>query len=440
MPSPPEVRAQAATLLSRIIVRKHTSDQVLGSANVDPLLLELLYGSLRHYYSLSAVVDRSLKKPLRIKDDDVRCLIIVGLYQLHHTRIPPHAALNETVAAARVLKKPWAIGLVNAVLRNAPAPERSFEHPRWMERALESDYRDLAAALMMANNERAPMSLRINLAKSSPEGYREVLRTAGLEFRSPALKADTHDIQSWGPETLILRQPVATRALPGYSEGLVSVQDAGAQLAAAALGSHDSDGKECIAGAKLHGRFLDACAAPGGKLFHIIERNPGLEAVAIDASEQRTDTLNKEGQRLGHRGYEAIVGDATQLDWWDRRPFDYVLIDAPCSGSGTLRRHPDIKLLRSASDLPRYQALQGTLLRTLWQVLAPGGTLLYCTCSLFQAENDDVVGPFLGQQRDAIAGDIKLVTGQSTRFGWQLLPIDGDTDGFYFARIHKSHR
>jgi len=425
---PPDIRARAARLLSRTIVRKQTTDQALASDETpDPLLLELLYGSLRHYFSLNRCVERALSKPLRLKDHDLKCLMIIGLYQLRHTRIPPHAALNETVEATRALRKPWAAGLVNAVLRNAPEAERSFEHPPWMERALQDAFGDLAPSILLANNERAPMALRINQLRIDPSAYRQRLLEAGIAFRN--LPAGTDNAAGWGAETLVLVEPTTVARLPGYREGLVSVQDAGAQLAVAAL-------KPSLPPAR-RARVLDACAAPGGKLFHLLECWRDIEVTALDSSISRMATLNQEAGRLQHDRYRAIVADATTLDWWDGASFTHVLIDAPCSGSGTLRRHPDIKVLRQAGDLPRYVTLQGQLLATLWKTLEPGGTLLYCTCSLFPAENDEVMDHFLDRHPDAAVDPVSLATGQRMRRGWQLLPTDTDTDGFYFARLRK---
>lgn len=431
--SPAELRARAAALLDRIIVRKETTDQVLEGAPADPSLREILYGCLRHYFSLSNAVERALRHPLRVKDHDLKCLMIVGVYQLNYMRIPPHAAVNETVAATRPLGKPWAKALVNAVLRNAPAPnaERSFEHPAWMRRLLERAYGELAPAIMIANNERAPMTLRVNRLRTSPEAYRSMLDAAGIASRSP--QAGSRDGVGWGAETLTLLEPLPVAELPGFSDGLVAVQDAGAQLAAPLLAAADAG---LAPGGP--GRLLDACAAPGGKLFHLLEREPGVAAVALESSRTRLDLMAREASRLGHTDFASHCADATGLDWWDGEPFDRVLIDAPCSGSGTLRRHPDIKLLRQAADLSRYAALQARLLANLWQTLRPGGTLLYCTCSLFPMENDEVIGRFLSAQTEARADALTLPTGQATRYGWQLLPIDCDTDGFYYARLRKA--
>ncbi|MEZ5558556.1 MAG: 16S rRNA (cytosine(967)-C(5))-methyltransferase RsmB [Pseudomonadales bacterium] len=431
--TPPEIRAAAARLLHAVVVLKKTSDQAMGDERIDPLTRELFFGSMRRYFSLSSCVSRSLHQSVRAKDRDIWCLFIVGAYQLNHTRIPDHAAINETVAACRTLGKPWATRWVNGVLRNLKPPERSFEHPEWMERQIVEDYGEDAAALLLANNERAPMTLRVNRARIPAADYGALLEAAGIGYRTckyPIVRPDGPGPEQPG-ETLILHQPLPAERLPGFAEGLVAVQDAGAQLAAPLLAAED------LAPLPPGTRVLDACAAPGGKLFHFHERFPAAELSAVELSEARLPQLRAEAQRLQHEGLRTLLGDATDDRWWDGRPFQRILADAPCSGSGTLRRHPDIKLLRQRGDLEAYTALQRALLDNLWRMLEPGGTLLYCTCSIFAAENDDVIMQFLAATADARPSPFVLTTGRATRCGWQLLPTDPDTDGFYYARLHK---
>lgn len=429
MTSPAEQRAQAARVLHRVVARRETTDQAMGGADLAPLVQELIYGSLRHYFSLAAAVRAALHKPVKEKDRELTSLMIVGAYQLFHTRIPDHAAIFETVSACRHMGRPWARGLVNAVLRKCVAAgrpvERSFDHPDWLAARLRQDYPD-ADALMAANNARAPMTLRVNLARISPAQYAELLQRADLKVRD-VVRPHVGDDAAWlAAETVTLAAPVATSRLPGYDEGLVSVQDAGAQLAANLLFPQAGE------------RLLDACAAPGGKLFHLMERHPGVQWTALETSPRRLTQLMDEARRLGHDGFTAVAGDATGLDWWDGIPFHHVLIDAPCSGTGTLRRHPDIKVLRRADDIDRFADLQSRLLANLWQVLAPGGNLLYCTCSILAAENDAVVGRFLASRQDVRCERLLLASGRPTRHGWQLLPTDAETDGFYFARMTKA--
>ncbi len=459
----------------RVVYEGKTTDQSFGKDPSSPqedeladskeqgsaLLSELVYGTLRHYYELAERVDAHVQKPLRSKDLDLRCLLLVGAYQLLYLRIPDHAAINETVNACRGLKKPWARGLVNAVLRGIarerleqvksgrdPAAgihpnKHSVEFPAWLAERLHAQYPAQYAGLAKATLERAPMVLRVNARKATSGQCLEALAAEGIRAG-----------KGWLPETLILDQPVPVRNLPGYQSGTLSVQDAGAQFAAALL----ADGQPK--------RVLDACAAPGGKLFHLRERLPEAEIVGIERSETRYAHLEAEAARLGHETVTLRRADATGRDWATGdavAPFDAILIDAPCSGTGTLRRHPDIRLLRKPEDLADYQRLQLDLLRNLWPMLSTEGTLLYCTCSLLAEENDDIIETFLEETAGAVRSrPIELPTGIKTRQGWQLLPLPAasvseatteqtevaptapswmpnrSVDGFYFARL--THR
>ena len=386
-----------------------------------------MYGTLRHYQALDDLVSAELERALRSKDLDLRCLMLVGAYQLHYMRVPDHAAINETVNACRGLKKPWARGLVNAVLRkvaSATPNERSYGLPDWIVKKLDSAFPEKSRSLQAATLDRAPMSLRVNIGRIDPDAYQTLL--------------DERDIVAhpgWVPENLILDHPIPVRSLPGHEEGLVSIQDAGALFAA-----------ELVAPMN-RGRILDACAAPGGKLFHLAEQAPDATVVGLELSPRRLEHLEAEAIRLGHGSVDLIHGDATNLDWHDGSPFDAILLDAPCSGSGTLRRHPDIKFLRRESDLAAYARMQLAMLENLIALLsAAGGTLVYCTCSLFPEENDAVVEAFLERHPEVELADLSLPTGQSTRFGWQLLPLLAEgsqnrtVDGFYFARMTTPSR
>jgi 16S rRNA (cytosine967-C5)-methyltransferase len=428
MAAPAEIRARAARALHCVIADRRTLDQCLAGVVPEPLLTELVYGTLRFYFSLCQSVNRALRRPMRARDHELYCLLLVGAYQLFHTRIPRHAAINESVEAVRHLERPWAAALVNGVLRNLHPPERSFEHPEWMIEQLERAYGDRAAGLLVANNERAPMALRVNLRRTTPARYRAELAALGAACRTPGTPTGAEI--GWGPETLILEAPVPARDLPGYREGRVAVQDAGAQMAARLV--------TVLCGARPDLRILDACAAPGGKLFHLLESLPDARLTALDRSAARMAILEAEAERLGHRGFRTIVADATTRDWWDGQPFDCILLDAPCTGSGTIRRHPDIKLLRAPRDLPRYAALQGAMLANLWHMLDADATLVYCTCSIFPAENEAVVGRFVDTCADAVACRFELVSGQPAHPGWQLLPTDQNTDGFYYAGLRKA--
>ena len=410
-------RARAARHLARIVGRGDGLDNVIRRES-NPLCLELTYGCLRHYFSLVEVVDARLARPLRAKDLDVRCLLLVGAYQLQRTRIPSHAAISETVSAVRTLGKPWAAALINAVLRKLPTQpsDDASDHPPWLQSKIEAQYGDQAPMLLRANNQRAPMSLRINRRKIEPGDYRALLDGAGIPFKD-----------SWLPESILLRKPQPSATLPGFADGAVGVQDIGAQLVGDLMRRRLRDG--C--------RVLDACAAPGGKLFHLLESGLALQVTALDDSPTRLQTLTGMAKRLGHDGFRPIAADAGGLGWWDGKPFDLVVIDAPCSGTGTLRRHPDIKVTRTPQQVRQAILLQGALLRNLWRTVRPGCTLLYCTCSILAEENDQVVESFLGAHEDARANGFELPTGTTTRHGWQMLPTEPATDGFYLSLIDK---
>ena len=418
-PSPPEIRARAALALSAVKRGRHL--ETLIGANAPPLLSELAYGACRRYFSLCAEVDARLTQPLRERDAVVHALLVVGLYQLRHTRIPVHAAVAETVAAASRLKRPWARALVNAVLRRLAAapsptpcsPSQRWDHPGWMLEAFTAAWPEDCPSLFAANNARAPMALRVNVARTSVPAYRNILDAAGFAHRSTS-----------APATLVLDAPARAETLPGYGDGLVSVQDEAAQLAATLLPSGN--------------RVLDACAAPGGKTFHLVETHPNTRITALDASPARMQRLLDEAARLGHRVARTVTGDATESTWWDGAPFDCILLDAPCSGTGTLRRHPDIKVSRLAQDAARAARQQQAMLDNLWRMVSSGGTLLYCTCSILPEENDAVVGGFLRTRPDATPIPIDADWGRPTQCGRAVLPTPGGPDGFYYARLRKA--
>lgn len=423
--------------LNAVFERDLTLDQVEQDQPLPPLTREILYGTCRHFFSLEAVLEARMQKPLRRKDQDVWALLMMGAYQVLHTRVPPHAAVHTSVALVQKLRKPWAKALVNAVLRGLlrdqeaaeNSPEETFtnsepkaphhDHPEWLAQALLSQYPESASALMQANNQRAPMALRVNIQRSSPATLLAQLNKADHEVHNGYL-----------PETLLLAEPAATLELPNHGDGHFSVQDAGAQLANACW----SETK------KTTTRLLDACAAPGGKLHHALERLQPESFVALELAPTRLAALQLEAQRLGHDKAQGIytLGDATTLSWWDGVKFDRILLDAPCSGTGTLRRHPDIKL--HPADIPAQASKQLALLTNLWQILQDGGELLYCTCSLLREENDSVIAQFIAQQTDAVISRIELPSGKATEYGWQLTPLDPATDGFYYARLQRGSR
>lgn len=386
----------------------------------------IAYGVLRHHRRFAAVRDRLMHKPLRSRDRDMALLVEIGLQQLLGMDMPAHAAVSETVAVARHRGKRWAAKLINALLRRfqreradclasvdaAPAVRESV--PDWLLAQLQHDWPDAWATLLEAQNARAPMTLRVNRRRQSVSGYRQRLAQAGLIART----------LDGFPDALVLEQPVAVTELPGFDDGDCSVQDGAAQLAVELLAPQSGD------------RVLDACAAPGGKAAHVLER-ADTELLALDADAARLDRVGSTLQRLGLEGACQLADAAATDDWWDGRPFDRILLDAPCSGTGVIRRHPDIKWLRRVDDPPRLQAGQRRLLESLWPLLDRGGRLVYCTCSVLWAENEAVIAAFMQDQPDAQALHPVLPVGRRVGYGQQILTGEAGVDGFYYACLEK---
>ncbi len=392
------------------------------------LAQELAFGTARWFYRLEALANRLLDKPLKAADRDLQALLLVGLYQLLYTRIPAHAAIDETVNAAKTLKKPWAKGMLNAVLRRAQReaepllaelehdPMVRTAHPRWLQKRLKLDWPEHWEAVCAANNAHPPMTLRVNLGRTSRDDYLTQLNEAGLQ-------AQPCEFSSAGVR---LNQPSDVRQLPNFAEGHVSVQDEAAQLAAPLL-----DLKPGL-------RVLDACCAPGGKTCQILEQSADLsELVALDLEPARLTRVEENLQRLGLTA-TLKAADARDLNaWWDGKPFQRILLDAPCSATGVIRRHPDIKLARQATDISVLASLQGELLDRLWETLEVGGILVYATCSVLPEENSDVVAAFLGRQPGARELSINGAFGLAQPCGRQLLPLPDGHDGFYLAKLVK---
>jgi 16S rRNA (cytosine967-C5)-methyltransferase len=386
----------------------------------------LTFGVLRWKIALDWLTDQLLQRPLRRKDQDVRRLLLLGIYQLWKDDTADHAAVHATADTARDLGKPWAVGLVNAVLRNflrgrealeaglATRPER-HAHPAWLLDRLRADWPEDWEAITAANNTPAPLWLRHN-RKSGPRAAAEAaLEEAGFDL-------DRHPL---APDALALRPAVSVQAIPGFAAGAFSVQDPAAQLAAPLMELKPGQ------------RVLDACAAPGGKTGHLLEEESGIELLALDRSPERLERVRENLSRLR---LEATLraADATDPgDWWDGRPFDRILLDAPCTAVGVIRRHPDIKWLRSPEQIDEATALQARLLASLWPLLNPGGILVYATCSVLSCENDAQIQAFLADQGDAACTG-PTGFGRGTTSGRQILPGDQDMDGFYYAVLRKS--
>lgn len=382
-------------------------------------LQDLSYGTLRYYGQLRAVLELLLHKPL--SDQRIYYVLLVALYQLQYSKAAQHAVVDHAVRSAQMLN-PKISGLVNAILRNflrgretlleqaAQRAEGKYSYPQWWIDELQAQYGERSAAILAAGNQHPPMTLRVNRRRGTTAEY---LARLAQQDGEPL---PAHLIE---PDALQLDKPVPVDKLPGFFDGLVSVQDAGAQYAARLLDVHDGQ------------RVLDACAAPGGKTAHILECAQ-VEMVAADKDEKRLQRVAENLQRL-ELSAQLVVGDAADPEaWWDGKPFDRILADVPCSASGVVRRHPDIKWLRRSADIAGFAAQQRDILQALWRLLAQDGRLLYATCSVFRQENEQVIAAFLEQQPDARRLPIALPEGSDG----QMLPND-QHDGFFYALLHK---
>jgi len=426
-------RASAAKVLAQVIGEGSSLNQPLAAAasNLDPrdraLLSQLCYGTLRGYFRLEGVLQQTLKKPLKRKDLDIHTLLLCGLHQLFDLRTPDHAAISETVEACRSLGKPWATGLVNGILRRCRREEaallanlneaQSLDHPAWLLDALRTAWPEHWQQLVNANNQNPPMCLRVNQQLTSRETYLESLAAAGLA----AIPCDHSNVG------IRLEQATDVTSLPGFAEGELSVQDEAAQLAAILLDPAQND------------RILDACAAPGGKTCHLLEQQPGIsELVAMDSDSSRLSRVEENLERLGLQA-SVMVGDARQPPpELAQASFDRILVDAPCSGSGVIRRHPDIKLLRRKDDIAAMAQTQLEILQGLWPLLKPGGRLLYATCSVLPTENQQVIAAFLAQCPDADLQTLSLPAALESANTYQLLTQTDGPDGLFYALLRKA--
>jgi 16S rRNA (cytosine967-C5)-methyltransferase len=427
------VRAEAARALAGIVfdgasLRK--AFDARAARNADPrdraLLSAMLFSATRWWLRFDPVLGCLLERPLPVKARDVHCLLVLGLVQIEVMRMPEYAVVAACVDAARLLGQPRHAGLVNAVLRRflrergallADAdrdPQSRHAHPRWLLDRIHADWPRDAEAILAANNCEAPLTLRVNRRRSTRDDLHQRLIAAGIENEAPAHHADA----------LVLAQSTDVNRLPGYAQGLFSVQDAAAQQVVEILQPRDGM------------RILDACAAPGGKAAHLLE-HAAIELTALDADAARLPRMRENLARLGLQA-TVLHGDASRPDsWWDGRPFDCILLDAPCSASGIIRRQPDIKLHRRAADIAPLASIQARLGSTLWPMLAVGGKLLYSTCSVLRIENESVVGGLLEAHADATALPLPERFGRAAGAGRQNLPGNKAMDGFYYALVEK---
>jgi len=403
--------------------RRHL-DECLTRAS--PLAQQISYGVTRNYFSLLTILNELLDKPIAEKNDDLRLLLMCGLYSVEYLNRPAHASVNFAVEAAAELKKPWAKGLINAVLRrytrnqnelrartSSRQTEAQLNHPSWLISLINEAWS--RPDIFKANQAMPPMTLRINLRKTSRDEYMQVLRKANISARRGSLTATS----------VILDQPRKVTDIPGFSDGFASVQDEGAQLAATLLD------------AKPGAALLDSCAAPGGKTGHLLEQ-ADVKVTAVDRDQIRINKINGNLRRLN---LEAKILCLDLEKWRTTSRYDYILLDAPCSATGIIRRHPEIKLLRTKSDIDKLTNTQSLLLNKVFDLLVTGGELLYSTCSILPQENEEIIARFLSLRSDAKQLDISL-NGQGdnivhTQHGLQLLPTIMDHDGFYYAKLRR---
>ncbi|ELL7087830.1 16S rRNA (cytosine(967)-C(5))-methyltransferase RsmB [Vibrio fluvialis] len=422
------VRAAAAQVLFQVVDKGQSLSMALPAAqqNIRPrdhaLLQEICYGALRYLPRLESIANALMDNPLKGKQRVFHHLILVGIYQLSFMRIPAHAAVGETVEGAQDLKGPRLRGLINAVLRNYQRNQEQldaqavshnagkYSHPSWLLKLLQSAYPQQWEAIVEANNSKAPMWLRVNHQHHDRDAYQALLNNENIDS----------SVHSQAEDALKLAAPCDVTKLPGFEKGWVSVQDAAAQLSLHYLQPQDGE------------LILDCCAAPGGKTAHILERTQGSEVVAIDCDDTRLKRVHDNLKRL-NLSAKVVYGDARYpQEWWQGSQFDRILLDAPCSATGVIRRHPDIKWLRRAEDIAALAELQREILDAMWQQLKPGGTLVYATCSITPQENVLQVKDFLARTSDA-----QLVGSELDNPGRQILPGEEDMDGFYYAVLTK---
>ncbi|TKR30434.1 16S rRNA (cytosine(967)-C(5))-methyltransferase RsmB [Luteimonas gilva] len=389
----------------------------------DRALVEAIcFAALRQRARYDAALKAWIAKPLTKRDNELRALLMVGFAQIDALGLPAHAAVDATVEAARSLGRAHQAGMANALLRRAlreslPPADAADAWPPWLRMRLHADWPQDYRAIVDAGATPAPTWLRVNARRVARDVYAGKLREAGIESIAP---------ENFG-EALRIEDSVAVAALPGFDAGEVSIQDGAAQRVADALSAAPGS------------RVLDACAAPGGKAAHLLERDPSLRLTAVDSDPKRLRKVAETLARLGlDAGAELRAADAADPPgWWDGAAFDAILLDAPCSATGIVRRQPDILLHRRERDIVALTALQARLLDAAWAMLRPGGVLLYATCSILKAENEAQIADFLARAPDASAEDLGDRFGRIAGAGRQRLPGEEGMDGFFYARLRK---
>ncbi len=395
------------------------------------LCSELCYGFCRFYFLFQADLAQLLRKPLKSRDQDVGVMLVLGMYQLRFMRVSDHAAVNETVKLTRVVGKDWARGMVNGTLRNyqrkcqseqpglgldLTAAEQAQAYPQWLQQRIGADWPQYAPQVLAAGNQQPPMVIRVDLSRQTRDQYLAKLTQSDIVARAHP-QVDS---------AIVLQRPVSIEDLPGFARADVSIQDAAAQLAAPLLDLEPGM------------RVLDACAAPGGKTLHILQSCANLDVLALDHDESRLQRVVQNLDRAQLKARTLAVDAAAVGEWASTAQFDRILLDVPCSASGIIRRHPDIRILRRDEDIAQLARQQQRLLSAVWSQLRPGGLLLYSTCSVFKAENEDQIQAFIADHDECVERPLNPVQwGQARPYGRQILPGVDEMDGFYYALLEK---
>ncbi len=430
-------RWQAYRWLKGVVIEGRSINELLASTSQpleDPqqtaFAKQLLFGSVRQFHQIKAILDQLLSKAFKQKDQDLLLILVQGVYQLGFMSTADHAALSQSVELARKIKKNWACGLINGVLRQylrqkneieaqlAEVNTYRYSHPNWIINQIQSDWPQQADQILTANNQQGPMFLRVNSLQISRDDYQKLLKEA-------AMASEPHPIAK---DALRLEKACDVGQLPGFDQGLVTLQDAAPQLVVELM-----DLKPRL-------KVLDGCAAPGGKTTHILQRAKEVKLQSVEISNRRLEKIRQTLERMA-MSCELIGADLLDLDsWWDGEPFDRILLDVPCTASGVIRRNPDIKIHRTKMDLKKTVTLQQSILKTTWQLLKPGGILVYATCSLFKQENQDQMAQFLQQEAAEevyLPAEIATKMPSHSQIGYQILPGDLEMDGFYLCGLKK---
>ncbi len=428
-------RLIATQIIEQVFASKSTLTYALRNnesfkqaGNDKALIQEICYGTFRWYIQLEYILNQLLEKRIKKKDSRLKYLMIVGLYQLRFMRIPSHAVVSETVNTCKKIKMEWAKGLVNAILRRYIRETDIFNpdinnddsleasHPKWIIEQLRLDWPEEWKSILEASNQHPPMYLRINQRHQSREQYLIKMKQVGIAGQ----------ITPYSKQGILLEKPIDVDQLPGFDKGDVSVQELAAQLSVDLL---DLKPEQTV---------LDACAAPGGKSSHILESQTKIKSLTvIEKDPGRAKRLSETLMRLGLHAITK-VSDINDIDhWWDKEPFDRILLDAPCSATGVIRRHPDIKILRTPEEVKTIRTLQMQLLDTLWKTLKPKGLLVYVTCSIFKQENSELIKLFTDNNNDCVLKPIDAEWGKDTGYGKQILTGQNNMDGFFYACLEK---